>query len=55
MHSFELSDEVIMNKICVIRGQKVMPDRDLAGLYQVETKQLKGEKERKSVSSRFYV
>lgn len=36
-----LSDEVIMNKIYIIRGQKVMIDRDLAQLYGVETKQLK--------------
>jgi hypothetical protein len=34
-------DEVVMNKICFIRGQKVMIDRDLAKLYDVETKQLK--------------
>jgi phage regulator Rha-like protein len=34
-------DEVVMNKIYLIRGQKVMIDRDLAGLYGVETKQLK--------------
>ena len=34
-------DEVIINKIYVIRGQKVMLDRDLAELYGVETKQLK--------------
>jgi hypothetical protein len=30
-----------MNKIYVIRNQKVMLDKDLADLYQVETKQLK--------------
>jgi phage regulator Rha-like protein len=30
-----------MNKIYVIRGQKVMIDRDLAELYEVETKRLK--------------
>ena len=36
-----LSDEVVMNKICLIRNQKVMLDVDLAGLYQVETKALK--------------
>lgn len=30
-----------MNKIYFIRGQKVMLDRDLAELYNVETKQLK--------------
>jgi phage regulator Rha-like protein len=34
-------DEVIMNKIYLIRGKKVMFDRDLAELYGVETKQLK--------------
>ena len=32
------ADEVIMNKIYLIRGQKVMIDRDLAELYEVETK-----------------
>jgi phage regulator Rha-like protein len=34
-------DEVIMSKIYLIRGKKVMLDRDLAELYGVETKQLK--------------
>lgn len=34
-------DEVVMNKIYVLRNQKVMLDKDLADLYQVETKQLK--------------
>ena len=34
-------DEIIMNQIYYIRGQKVMIDRDLAELYGVETKQLK--------------
>jgi hypothetical protein len=34
-------DEVVMNKIYFIRGQKVMLDSDLAELYQVETKHLK--------------
>ena len=34
-------DEVIMNKIYYIRGQKVMIDSDLAELYGVETKRLK--------------
>jgi hypothetical protein len=33
-------DEIIMNKIFLIRGQKVMLDRDLAELYDVETKRL---------------
>ena len=36
-----LPDEVLMNKIYIIRGQKVMLDRDLAELYGVETKRLK--------------
>jgi len=35
-----LPDEVVMNKIYLIRGQKVMLDRDLAELYGVETKVL---------------
>ena len=33
--------ELIQSKIMVIRGEKVMIDQDLAGLYAVETKQLK--------------
>ena len=34
-------EEVIMSKIYLIRGEKVMLDMDLAELYGVETKQLK--------------
>jgi len=34
-------DEVLMGKIHLIRGQKVMLDSDLAGLYGVETRRLK--------------
>jgi DNA replication protein DnaD len=34
-------DEIISSKIYVIRQQKVMLDKDLASLYNVETKQLK--------------
>ena len=34
-------DEIVMNKIYFIRGQKVMIDTDLAELYGVETKVLK--------------
>ena len=34
-------DEVIMNKIFLIRERQVMLDADLADLYAVETKQLK--------------
>jgi hypothetical protein len=36
-----IPDEVVMSKIYVIRGQKVMLDKDLAELYGVETKRLK--------------
>ncbi len=32
--------EIIENKIFLIRGQKVMLDKDLAQLYEVETKRL---------------
>ena len=39
--SIERSEEAIISKIYLIRGQKVMIDRDLAELYGVETKQLK--------------
>ncbi len=28
-----IPDEIVMNKICVVRGQKVMVDSDLAELY----------------------
>jgi ORF6N domain len=35
-----IPDEIITNKIYLIRNQKVMLDRDLADLYQVETKNL---------------
>ena len=36
-----IPDEIITNKIYIIREQKVMIDRDLAELYGVETKYLK--------------
>jgi len=36
-----IPDEVVMNKIYLIRSQKVMLGMDLAELYGVETKQLK--------------
>ena len=36
-----LPDEVVMTKIFIVRGQKVMIDRDLAELYGVETRVLK--------------
>jgi hypothetical protein len=39
--SIAVAEEAIINKIYLIRGHKVMIDRDLAELYGVETKQLK--------------
>jgi hypothetical protein len=39
--SLLIPDERIMDKIYLIRGQKVMLDRDLAELYGIETKRLK--------------
>jgi hypothetical protein len=39
--SLKMSDEDLTQYIYLIRGQKVMLDRDLASLYDVETKQLK--------------
>ncbi|MDA9316782.1 ORF6N domain-containing protein [Polaribacter sp.] len=42
-----IPDEIITNKIYLIRNKKVMLDRDLAELYQVETKVLKQAVKRK--------
>lgn len=39
--SVAVPDEILINKIYLIRGQKVMLDRDLAELYGIETKALK--------------
>lgn len=39
-NSISILDETIMNKIYLIRDQKVMLDEDLAELYGVETKRL---------------
>jgi hypothetical protein len=36
-----IPDEIVISKIYLVRGQKVMLDRDLAELYGVQTKQLK--------------
>ncbi|CAN5718321.1 ORF6N domain-containing protein [soil metagenome] len=36
-----VAEQKILNKIYVIRGEKVMLDQDLANMYAVETKQLK--------------
>lgn len=36
-----LNEEFVLTKIYVIRGKKVMLDRDLASLYEIETRRLK--------------
>ncbi len=36
-----IPDELVMNKIYLIRGQKVMLDRDLAELYNIKTIRLR--------------
>jgi hypothetical protein len=38
--SLMIPDELVTNKIYLIRGKKIMIDRDLAELYQVETRVL---------------
>lgn len=43
-----LTDELLMNKIYLIRGQKVMLDKDLAELYGVETRRLNEQVRRNS-------
>ena len=45
----QIPDEIVMNKIYVIRNQKVMLDSDLAELYGVETKQLKRQVTRNTI------
>ena len=47
-NSIIIVDEVVMNKIYIVRGQKVMLDSDLAELYQIETKNLKRQVKRNS-------
>ena len=44
-----IPDELVMNKIYIIRGKKVMLDEDLAELYQVETRRL-NEQVRRNIS-----
>lgn len=36
-----VAEQQILNRIYVIRGQKIMPDSHLAEMYGVKTKQLK--------------
>lgn len=40
INEIPIPDEIIMNKIYYLRGQKVMLDSDLAELYGVETRRL---------------
>lgn len=39
--NLNLNDEAVINRIYVIRGIRIMLDRDLASLYEVETRVLK--------------
>lgn len=39
-YSSMIPDEIVINKIYLIRGEKVMLDNDLAELYDVETRRL---------------
>lgn len=43
-----IPDEIVMNKIIMVRDKKVMIDRDLAELYGVTTKQLNQQVKRNS-------
>jgi len=40
LHDVKISEEIILEKIYVIRGQKVMLDKDLAEMYGVEVRVL---------------
>jgi hypothetical protein len=48
MKEIIIPNEVITNKIYFIRNQKVMLDRDLAALYEVETKRINEQIKRNS-------
>ncbi len=43
-----VAEQKILNKIYVVRGEKIMLDSDLAEIYGVETKQLKRQVKRNS-------
>ena len=45
-----IPDEVIMSKIILIRGQKVMISNDLAELYGVTTKRLNEQVKRNKIN-----
>ena len=36
----QVAENIIVDKICIIRGQKVMLDKDLAEMYRVEVRVL---------------
>lgn len=38
MNDNRITEEIVLSKIYIVRGLKVMLDKDLAGLYQVPTK-----------------
>jgi len=40
MTEINISDQQIPDKICMIRGHKVILDKDLAEMYRIETKRL---------------
>jgi len=52
-----IPDEIVIRKIFFVRGKKVMLDKDLSGLYDVETKALNQAVKRNlvKVSRRLYV
>jgi hypothetical protein len=52
-----VSDEIILQKILLMRGQKVMLDRDLAEMYGVEVRVLNQAVKRNAnrFPGRFYV
>lgn len=39
--AYQLTEKSVIRRICLVRGQRVMLDHDLAELYGVETKVLK--------------
>lgn len=43
-----IPDEIVINKILIVRGKKVMIDTDLAELYGVPTKRLNEQVRRNS-------
>jgi hypothetical protein len=52
-----VAEQKILNRIYVVRGQKIMLDEDLAEMYRVETRRLNEQVKRNSnrFPQRFYV